>query len=353
LYNQVTKDIADRISITLTPQEKKLLAEERSVDNEAYDAYIKGLSYYDQLGKEDLEKAEEYFKAAIEIDPNWAPPYAGIAYVGMAQKQMAFVEPSTVLQKIYENLYKALELDPNSAESHYVMAGMAVWTEWDWEKGEREFLKSLELNPNNAGCRMAYAHLLMILQRSDEALYHANMALELDPMKPTNLGFYAVVKQDVGDYQSAINHCEKALSIDPDHHFAKDVLEGSYYLNGDYQKSIEMLIHTWIPIFFPDKENIKPTFKKAFEEQGYSAAIEFYIGVKEEIAKEGYIPPQFIANSYMRVKKYDKVLDWLEKGYDIHDPGMPYIGTLIYRSDQLKNNPRYIKLMKKMNLPLP
>jgi hypothetical protein len=101
------------------------------------------------------------------------------------------------------------------------------------------------------------------------------------------------------------------------------------------------------------EENIRSAMKKAFKEQGYSTAIEIYIGVKEEIAKKGFMEPWYMAKDYMRVKKYDKVLDWLEKGYEIHSPMMPYIGNADFRSDQLNNNPRYIELLKIMNLPLP
>ena len=75
-------------------------------------------------------------------------------------------------------------MDPNSAQAHYVAAILAVWTEWDWEKGEREFLRSIELDPNNALCRLYYAHLLMTLRRPDEANQQGRIGLELDPMEP-------------------------------------------------------------------------------------------------------------------------------------------------------------------------
>jgi len=343
LYNIVTKDMADRINVALTPQEEKLLAEARLVDNEAYDAYIKGKLYLDMISQESLPLSTEYFKRAIEIDPEWAPPYAGLAEVGSYEKQMGFVSPSIPLTMIYKNLNKALELDPNSANTHYTKAIIAVWTEWDWETGENEFKKAIELNPNNALCRMFYAHLLGILQRPDEALYQGNIALELDPMRPFILGLYSGMD---GDIQSAIKLCEKALSIDPDHHFANYALESFHYLNGDYQKSIEML--TQQPFI---EENIRSAMKKAFKEQGYNAAIEILNTAKEEIAKEEFMEPWLMAKDYVRVKKYDKVLDWLEKGYEIHSPMMPYIGGE-YRFDQLKDNPRYIELLKKMNLPV-
>ncbi len=81
----------------------------------------------------------------------------------------------------------------------------AVWTEWNWEKGEEEFKKSLELNPSNALGRMFYAHLLNILQRPDEAIHQANLALKLDPQRPFILGLYAALMNQMGNYQSAIN----------------------------------------------------------------------------------------------------------------------------------------------------
>jgi tetratricopeptide (TPR) repeat protein len=300
------------------------------------------------ISLESLPIAVEYFKRAIEIDPDWAPPYAGLAQVGASEKQMGFVSPSVPGQMMYENLNKALELDPNSANTHFTKGIVAVWTEWDWVTGEKEFKKALEINPSYALCRIMYAHLLCILQRFDEALYQANMAIELDPMRPFILGLSAYVMTEVGDFQSTLKHCEKAHSIDPENHFANYALEGSYYLNGDFQKSIEML--TQQPFI---EENIGSVMKKAFEEQGYSAAIEIFISVKEEMAKEGFMPPYYIAMDYRRIENYDKVLDWLEKGYEIHSPMMPYIGSIDIRSEQLNNNPRYIELLEKMNLPLP
>jgi TolB-like protein/tetratricopeptide (TPR) repeat protein len=352
LYNTVTKDIAERIKVGLTPQEEKLLAEEaRLVDPEAYDAYIKGMLYFDKVNPESLLIAAEYFKKAIEIDPYWASPYAGLAGIGLWENQMNLVSRSVPLQMMYKNLIKAIELDPNSANTHYTKAMIAVYIDWDWETGENEIKKALELNPNNAECRIWYAELLVILQRSDEALAQANMALELDPLRSVIVAFYAMVMNNIGDYQSAIDHCEKALSIQPGHPVARETLNTSYYLIGDYPKSIEMITHNYIP--YLGDENLKSTFKKAFEEQGYSTAIEVLVAAEEEFAKEEFLSPWSIAFNYMQLKRYDKALDWLEKGYEIHDTQMPFIGIGIFRSDELKENPRYIKLMEKMNLPLP
>jgi len=93
LYNQLTKQIADEIMIELTPEEERLFSKSRTVDREAYDAYLRSYQYWDDLSLESLNKALEYLNLAIEKDPDFAPPYAGIAQVWVGLAQMGFAEP--------------------------------------------------------------------------------------------------------------------------------------------------------------------------------------------------------------------------------------------------------------------
>ena len=350
LYNRITKQIADEVKIELTADEDMLLAETREVDPEAIDAYMRGLFYLDKIDRDALQKASEYFNKAIEIAPDWALPYAGLVEVGAYQMQMWMVPPSIAIPKIYENLNKALELDLNSSISHYTIAVIAVWTEWNWEKGEKEFLKSLELNPSNALCRMFYAHLLMILHRSDEAIHQANQALKLDPLRPFLLGLYGVVMNSVGDHQSAIVQSEKALSIEPNHNFAKGTLAHAYLAVGDYDGWYEIYKRRLV---WTDDEYLA-SLDSIFQEHGYLSVIEDRIKVNEEVKNSGgRISEAGQGWRYLQLEKYDKAMDCYEKAYEFHSPEMPYISTLAFNHEQLKYNPRYIELLKKMNLPLP
>jgi len=348
LQNQVTRQIADDLKIELTAYEELLLAESREFDDEAVEAYYLGLHYLDMINMNSLQKAKEYFNIAIEIEPEWALLYAGLASVWGYQKQMSFISPSVAIPKIYENLNKALELDPNSSTSHYTKATIAVWTDWNWKKGEEEFLKSLELNPSNALCRMFYAHLLVILQRPDEAMHQANLALKLDPQRPFILVLGGTVMESTGDIQSAIALCEKALSLDPNHRFANFNLCGAYRQIGDYEKWIEH----FKKIGWQDDKTVA-SVDSVFQELGYLAAVEMTIKIDEEAAKESYIDINIQGFRYLEIHNYEKAMDCYEKGYEIHHPNMPYIGGLVRNYDKLKDNPRYIALLKKMNLPLP
>jgi len=181
LYNRITKKIANELKVNLTQREEDLMAESMPVDPDAYDAYLKGWYYLDQISPESLPAAIESFEKAIEIEPDWAAPYAGLSEVGGYSKQMGIGSESDNIRMIYENLNKALKLDPNSVESHYRNAGTAAWTEFDWKKAEKEFLKAIELNPSHVRSHSFYAHVLTILRRTDEALHHGKISQELDP----------------------------------------------------------------------------------------------------------------------------------------------------------------------------
>ena len=348
LHNQVTKQIADHLKIELTASEEVLLAESREVDDKAVEAYYLGLHYLEMIDQNSLQKAKEYFNIAIEIEPEWAPPYAGLSSAWAFQNQMSFESPSVAIPKIYAYLNKALELDPNSSSSHYSKAIITVWTEWNWEKGEEEFLKAIELNPSNATGRMFYAHLLMILNRPDEAIHQANLAIKLDPLRPFILSLGAEVFRVTGDTKSAIALFEKALSINPNHGFAIYGLSGTYRQMGDYEKWFEY----FKKIGWRDDMTLA-SVDSVFRKQGYRAAVEMTIRMDEEAAKERYVDFDILGYRYLEIGNYEKAMDYFEKAYEIHHPMMPYNGGLANQYEQLRDNPRYIALLNKMDLPLP
>ncbi|MEN8251168.1 MAG: hypothetical protein ABFS32_19705 [Bacteroidota bacterium] len=348
LYNQITKQIAEEVKVELTDKEEILLADARTVNKDAYDNYLKGKFYWDRLGKEDLEKALEYLNHAIKLDPGWAPPYAGLAVAYGGLMQMGFMPPGEAMIEINKNLDKAIELDPDYPGSHYTKAIFGVWAEWDWEKGEREFLKALEINPNDVMSRIFYSHLLMILKRYDEAHFHSQMAVELDPMNPLVLALSAVVDHIRGDVQTALEKCEKALSIDPGHYFALSQFEYASHSNGDYKNSIKTLLKIRSE---PDKE-ARQVINDAFQDKGYTAAIETMLGHLEEYAKNNYICYYEMADYYLRVDNKEMGIESIKKAYEMHDPNMPYINQPFLGFDKIKDDPRIISIVEKMNLPL-
>jgi len=344
-YNRVTKQIAEEVKVKLTPREESLLAESKTVNNEAYDAYLKGLYYWDQFTPEALELALEYFNKAIEIDPEWAPAHAAIAYYWIAIRQIGLAPNSVTIPKIYESLNEASRLDPNSSFVLYVNALASVWTGFNWEKGEKEFLFLLEIDPNDAFARAYYAHLLMLLKRDDEAIDQGQLAADMDPLNPMIQSLYAMALAYMDVPDRAIQYAEKAISLAPDNLPALSALSIANIYKKDYKKSLEY----WLQ-FSPVNENNRNIILNLFIEQGFDAAIKRYA---EEVEKIGMLNPLDLATLYALAGDHAKAMDLVEKGYDDQNANIPYIGSNCFKEGPFMiDDPRLETLLIKMNLPL-
>lgn len=349
MYNRVTRQIAEEVLIELTDQEEKILAKDRAGDRDAIDAYIRSFSYWGDLGAEALDKAEEYLSLAMEKDPEWAPLYAAMAIVWAGRLQMGMVEIEQGRQKMYENLNRANELDPEFTDSPFITAIISSWADWNWEKGEKEFLKALAINPNHVMSRMYYAQLLMTLQRMNEALIQAKLALDLDPVNPMVLTLYSVVLKGAGQHQSVLEFLEKALSIDPEHSFTRGQLGRAYYNLGLYEKDLERQ-ENLLSRYLGDE--IVPDLDSIYQEKGRQTAYEEAARLWELYAEDQYYRPWYLALHYYRIEAYEKTLDMLEKAYAMHEPNLPYVGTGT-RYEALHDNARFLAILDRMNLPHP
>jgi TolB-like protein/Tfp pilus assembly protein PilF len=349
LFNTITKEISDEIDVTLRPQEEMMLAESRTVDPDAYNAYLKGRLNLDMFNPQSFLTAIEEFEKAIEIDPEWAAPYTGIAEVGAYQNQAGWGSRSDNILMIYKNLNKAQELDPNSFYYHYTNAVIAVWTEFDWEQGEKEFKKAIELNPSHVRCRSFYAHLLTILRRTDEAIRQGKIFRELDPNNPFTIGLYGRVLESNEKYTEALASYKEALSIEPGHGFVSFAMMEAYYNAGDFHKWFEL----WSARVCWEDE-LKAILEKVFHEQDHIAVIEELLKRHKEYESEDcWMHDSGYFNWYWKLQNYEKAMEYLENDYEEnkHNPNLPYFSCNMYYN-KMKENPRYITLLKKMNLPV-
>ncbi len=347
LYSKITKEIAKDLKVELTPREAQLLARKRTVDRDAYDAYLRSTHLLGDAGKESLYKAREYLNSAVEKDPDWAPLYLGLTQVWATIVQMGVESPEVGIPKIFENLNKALELDLDNDDAHAISAMIAFLQEWDWEKSEKEYLRALALNPSNGG-RIIYSQLLACLQRPDEAVTQGQLALALDPLNPLGQVWYGATLLCVGEYEAALALMEKVTAQDPGNYLANNGIESAAFLCGDYDKVMKAASY-----ILPARiENFKEV-ERLYREKGFVAAYEEILRQQEIIAQHEYVPPVEMAVRYMMVDQKEKAMEWIEKGFEMRDPNMPYIATHIYLCDPLFDDPRFIDIVQKMNLPLP
>jgi hypothetical protein len=108
----------------------------------------------------------------------------------------------------------------------------------------------------------------------------------------------------------------------------------------------------FLPVFNYKEDDIKE-FERNFNEQGLIKAYEKVMKHLEKFAENNFISPFELAIRYMMVNQPNEALEWIEKGFELHDPSMAYFTTGFYSFDPLFSNPRYIAICEKMNLPPP
>ena len=150
---------------------------------------------------------------------------------------------------------------------------------------------------------------------------------------------------------TAIDIAEEITVADPGHYLANNVIFMAAFQCKEYDKVIKAERYN-LPVLSVKEDDIKE-IERIFNEQGIVRAYEKIMILLEKIAENNPISPIDMAIRYIMANQPDKAMDWLEKGLELHDPGMTYIATKIFNLDPLFNNPRFIDIVKKMNLPLP
>jgi serine/threonine protein kinase/tetratricopeptide (TPR) repeat protein len=349
LQAEVARAIAGELQGALTPEETSRLAEARPVNPEAYDAYLKGSFYWKTLTPEGLDTAQRYFDLALERDPYYSSAYGGLAWVWLARQQGGVVPPDEAGPKAKAAALKAIELDDGSAAAHEALALVRYTTDWDWAGSEEEFRRALELDPESANTHAYFAHLLALTGRTDEAVPHGERAIELDPFNALFHGLYAATLYMDRRYDDALAAARTALETQPGEPVGHDTVYDALYSKATRDEDLALqrgrIAH--------DPE-LATAFDQGLAKGDYRGAMrviaELLAARWEESGGAPGVSPSYIAMWYNFAGDYDRQIDWLEKGFEVRDPNLPYIASWP-TSDALRSDPRFQGLLRKMNLP--
>jgi len=346
MYSEMARTIAGKMQVKLAPQEETRLASARQVNPEAYEAYLQGQFYYNKLTRPDLDSALQYFESALAKDPNYAQAYVGIASVWGGRHQQGYIPRSEAAPKAKAAAAKALELDGTLAEVHTTLAGIKTWTDWDWESGEAEYRRAIELNQNLPEPRAGLSHLLNILKRPEEAMTQIERTLELDPLNALFRGFYAMDLMYAHRYDDAIAVIRETLKSSPNHSLALSTLRSAYHMKRMYPEALE----AWKASYAARGDHeAEDALARGFKEGGYPMALQRVAETLAARSRTVYVPAWQIGTLYTRAGKKDEALEWLEKAYQAHDPNMPYISVdPIF--DFMRDDPRFKDLLSRMHL---
>jgi TolB-like protein/DNA-binding winged helix-turn-helix (wHTH) protein/Tfp pilus assembly protein PilF len=348
LQQQITQVIAGHIRITLTPQERGRGSTARPVNNEAYDAYLQGLFHWNKRGRENLRRSAEYFQKAIAKDPDFAPPYAKLAWVYRASSSgWGLMTWSESRLKAMAAANKALELDSSLAEAHAARA-LILSGDYEWRAAEIEYRLALDLDPGSSELHYLYGFgYLLVTGRYDEAIGHMRRALELDP-------FSLVINANFGStlvfarrFDEAIRQCQKTLEMDPSFGPARQNLAAAYQGKGMLADNLAELQK-----LDPDSaaEGVA-RLARAYALLGRRAEALKVMKKVNELSQRGYVFSGYdTALIFVALGERDQALAELQRAYVEHSAALEWL-RVDWRLDEIRSDPRYKELLRRMNFP--
>jgi tetratricopeptide (TPR) repeat protein len=190
----------------LNGHEQAALGHSKTVNPEAYEAYLTGRYYWNKRTADGLKRAIDQFKLAIDKDPNYAQAYTGLAdsYALSGDWEYGLLSPDEAFPKAKAAATKALALDDDLAEAHTSLAFVLDLYDWNWELAEKEYKRALALNPSYATAHHWYAWHLIVMGRNSEALAESRKAESLDPLSP-------IISADLADALCVAHLCEESV----------------------------------------------------------------------------------------------------------------------------------------------
>jgi tetratricopeptide (TPR) repeat protein len=210
---------------------------------EAYELYLRGRYFWNRRPGEVVQRALECFQKALELDPNFAAAYAGIAdvYGTLGSWEAGVLPPTEALVASRNAARKALSIEPTLAEAHTSLAYAALHFEWNLSDAEALFRKAIDLNPAYADARHWHSHCLVAAGRFEESLAESRKALELDPVNLVMNFHLAWHYQMARQADAAIEYAHRTIHMDPRLHWGHYFLASGHELKGEYPEAVAAL----------------------------------------------------------------------------------------------------------------
>ena len=345
LQREVAKVIAREIKIQLTPEEERRFSATSQIKPKAYQAYLKGLYYWNKRTADDLWKAITHFEEAIEKAPDYAMAYAGLADCYNLISFYGDVLPKEFFPKARQAALKAIALDETLAEAHNSLAYAANRFYWDFEEAEREFKRAIELNPNYATAHFWYGEFLMNQGRFDEAFREMNLALELDPVSLITNSVLGFLYWHAGQLERAEEQLLKTLEMNPDffiatqflgmvyadsNRFSEAIAEGKKFVDLSEGSHSSMSFLGWI-------------YARAGMDDKARAIIEEL----QQFSDKHYVSSYWIAVVYSGLNESDRAFEWLEKAYEERFELLSGLKTVPTWAS-IRSDPRFAEFLKKI-----
>ena len=349
IQDEISNEISEKLRLKLTRAEKKRLTKRQTHDVEAYGLYLKGRHHWNRWTEEGFYKAIEYFQQAAEKDPSYGLAYAGVADSYVLLGWNSYLPPKDAFPKGKAAAMEALRLEPELSEAHTPTAAGLWLHDWKWPEAEKEFERSVALNPCYPTANHWYAEYLMTMGRHDEAIARMKKSQELDPLSliiSVAIGWtYYMARR----YEDAVQQIRRTFELDPNYPVANWVLGLVLRKMGRFDEAIAegekgVRASGGSPL-------IRASLAQSFGAAGKTKEARKILDDLTILAKQKYVAPYFLAGIYVGLGDEQRAMESLEKSYEEHSHWLIYL-HMDPGMDGLRSNLRFQELLQRVGLPL-
>jgi TolB-like protein/Tfp pilus assembly protein PilF len=348
LQTEVASAIVKEIQVKVTPQEQTQLDRTPVTDAQAYDAYLRGRYYWSKRTIEGIRRAIQSFEEAIAREPRFAAAHAGLADCYGIRGYYAFASPEEGCAKGKKIALQAIEIDPNAAEPHTSLAWALQYYDYDFVAAEREFRRSIELDPRYIVAHYWLSMSLAWQGRFEEAIAESKHAIHLDPLSVAANPFLCMAYLCSRQYEQMAAHARRTIELYPDFPASHWAL-------------------AWASLETSNHDLAIAEFKLAVECSGGATLFRALLaeahavaGNRDEAqrmlrqllenAAQEYVTPYMIGRIYAALDQKDEAFRWLETGLQERASWMPFL-KVDPRMDVLRADRRFSDLMRRIHFP--
>jgi serine/threonine protein kinase/tetratricopeptide (TPR) repeat protein len=349
IQDEISNEISGKLRLKLTRAEKKRLTKHQTDDAEAYRLYLKGRHHWNRWTEDGFYKAIEYFQQAVDKDPGYALAYTGLADSYVLLGWNSYLPPKEAFPKGKMAAVRALQLDPDLGEAHTPLAAVLWLQDWQWQKAQTEFERSLALNPAHPTANHWYAEYLMTMGRQVEAIARMKSSQELDPLSLIISVAIGWAFYNARQYDDALEQLRRTVELDPNYPVTYWILGLLLRKMGHYELAIAegekgVKLSGGSPL-------MNAALAQTFATAGRNEKAIQILDDLTNLTKQKYVAPYFFAGIYVGLGEDDRAIEYLEKSYEEHSHWLIYL-HLDPSMDNLRPDPRFQDLARSVGLPL-
>jgi Tfp pilus assembly protein PilF len=344
LQSDMAEAIAEKVEVSITGQERARLIAARPVAPEVYESYVKAKNDPENT-KVHIEQRMADFQETIRKDPTFAPAYVGLAETYISYQDISIgAPPSEIRPKAIAAARKGIELDPELAEAHAILAEM-YQKQWKWADSEVEYKRALELKPNDASAHRGYAYWLACQGRTEEAVAWVERGRELDPLGSADTTGYILLM--ARRYDDSIREYRSIFAVHPEYTNARWGLGFALIMANqtneaviELEKTVEMMDRS------PGSVAMLAT---AYGRAGRREEALRLIEELKQRQQKGYIPSGAFITPYLALGEYDQAFYWCEEAYKEQSAILQWL-KVIPLFDPVRDDPRFTDLVHRVGL---